>query len=84
MGFSVLSIVEILYFISMRPYLINRREKTITNNKTENGKKELTQASPKITLKQKFKTKTMTRVAWMKYDDMTGVDRNYVPFPYTE
>lgn len=73
MGFSVLSIVEIFYFVSMRPYWMNRKEK----------QKEMGNQKPvKSTKQKKKKFGGVPKIAWMKYDS-SGLE-NYVPFPYTE
>lgn len=85
MGFSVLSIIEILYFVSIRPYLINRRENEEVKKKKSGGdKKGLTDKRLNGNVKRELNRQKGSKVAWMKYDDKTGVDENYVPFPYTE
>lgn len=75
MGFSVLSLVEILYFVSMRPYWINRKEKLKQKTHPLPAKKD-------TKTKRKEFPRQMSKIAWMKYDD-SGLD-GFVPFPYTE
>lgn len=76
MGFSVLSLVEIIYFVSLRPYCKNNRDKQRVKDKKEPKKvKNLGD------LKLKFKTGS--KIAWLKYDT-AGVDEQYTPFPYIE
>lgn len=87
MGFSVLSIVEIIYFISLRPYYKHRsnqkeKKRVVEKLKVENQKK-LKVKVPKNPNKLNSKYKTGPKIAWMKYDT-SGVDENYLPFPYTE
>lgn len=78
MGFSVLSIVEIIYFITMRPYL---KKNEIKDHADKSGVKEVEVAKISKDVKSKFKI--ATKIAWMKYDTV-GVDDGYIPFPYTE
>lgn len=77
MGFSVLSIVEIIYFITMRPYL----KKNEIKDHAE--KREVKQVEVARISKDVSKFNIATKIAWMKYDTV-GVDDGYIPFPYTE
>lgn len=80
MGFSVLSIVEIIYFVSIRPYFNRKSAKRSSQTK----QKTLEQQEKDRKIKVMNKRSIMgTKIAWMKYDT-TGVDNNYIPFPYTE
>lgn len=77
MGFSVLSIVEIIYFITMRPYL-KKNEIKDHAEKSEVKQVEVARISKDVS-----KFNIATKIAWMKYDTV-GVDDGYIPFPYTE
>lgn len=86
MGFSVLSIVEIIYFLSLRPYYKQRlTQKEKTHKKTIERKKDTKKVLDVTNLSHKMNSRLRIgpKIAWMKYDT-SGVDENYVPFPYTE
>lgn len=77
LGFSVLSIVEVVYFVSIRPYYKKGKDKSAEKEK----KKIPTNVMKKPIFSQN--QKIGPRLAWMKYDT-AGVDENFIPFPYTE
>lgn len=84
MGFSVLSLVEIIYFVTLRPY-----HRKMAKGKAEDTKPLHVDQSEKKVKKQKRpplgygRQYIRPKIAWMTHD-ATGVDHTYVPFPYTE
>lgn len=75
MGFSVLSIVEIIYFISIRPYYKKTGKQSAAKPKKKKKGTELTDRNKRVFM--------VPKIAWTRYDT-TGVDEHYIPFPYTE
>lgn len=77
MGFSVVSIIEIIYFISLRPYCAHRRDKGIVDNRHV----KMVEPSKKVWFVEDVDHGKMVQLNQKKNANKSKIDRHY---PYND